>query len=243
MTVCALLCAMSFAFPTWAYNFAAAARGILHEAKMKDNQPKFARHLYDVVAQVTDNFTKNFTCNELKKYIDPMYLDYMAKHIAQTNENTYVAFVWPALVGYEKEIMRIFNTYCTVIYSKRIFLDERETSNLLAHISAKAPYAYQENKWFPRSLTRSNPLRVYLIECKPNGTSYRKMKKYLIKRFRGDKARINWFEKQYGKRAVQNLYTTTKCKWEIRGAIHLIYGIHVNDMHDETIAMAQLVFA
>lgn len=67
------------------------------------------------------------------------------------------------------------------------------------------------------------------------------MKKYLIKQFRNDKVRIQSWEHEYGKQAIHNLYVTTKCKWEIRVAVHLDYGIHINDMHDETILMAHLL--
>jgi len=223
-------------------HFADTAHDILHMFETKKIRSSFAKELHEEIARATNDFTECLTARELEKYVDTVYLDYMAAHIAKHNTNTYIALVWPVTVGHDAAIETIFNKYCNILYSKRILLDSQGAANFLAQIPTKQKHPTGVQLWFAKPQSNYNPMRVYLIECKENNTDYGQMKKYLTQIFSNKASVIDGFEKQYGKRAVQNLFVTTKCKHEIRNKVHLGHAMHVNDMHDETVFVADIVF-
>ena len=224
------------------YDFAKIAHPIADDFALKEIRSHFGNDLFEQVKRATDNFTNNVTFSELKKQVKPLYLDYMATRIIASNTNTFIALVWPVTVGQDEIIEAIFNKYCTIICYKRIMLNHQGSRNLLDQIPTKATHPTGVDLWFKKPFSDYNPMRVYLIECKENGADYNAMKEYLITIFSGNRAWINDFERNYGKRALQNLFVTTKCKREIRKAVKIEYAMHINDTHEETINVGNIVF-
>lgn len=121
-------------------------------------------------------------------------------------------------------------------------LDHQGAQNFLNQIPTKATHPTGVELWFKKPFSEHNPMRVYLIECKENSANYEDMKTYLVEVFSGNNEWVRNFEKSYGRRGIQNLYTTTKCKREIRRAVGIEYAMHINDDHDETVDMGDIVF-
>lgn len=239
LVLSSLCIAHSLAF---SYNFAQVAQQILQEFNAKNIRSDFAQELYEEISKASENFTKNLSFNELEQYVDRIYLDFMATEIIKRNKNTYIALVWPVTVEQDNLIDSIFNKYCTVLCSKRILLDKKGAQNFLAQIPGKASHPTGVDLWFQEPYIHYNPMRVYLLECKENTTDYNEMKNYLTTIFSGSKTYIDSFEKKHGKRAIKNLYVTTKCKREIREAVKIGYAMHINDSHDETVYLGNIVF-
>ncbi len=226
----------------FSYNFAGIANQILYTFETNKIRSNFGRELYAEIAKITNDFTENLTFEALEKYVDRSYLDYMSTEMIKNNSNTYVALIWPVTVGHDQTITRIFNKYCNIISSKRILLNDQGAKNFLAQIPSKASHPQGVDLWFQKPYSNYNPMRVYLLECKKNNTDYNQMKGYLTKIFNNNIAYIEQFERLYGKRAVENLYVTTKCKREIRETVKLGYAMHINDTHEETIHLGNIVF-
>jgi len=233
---------LSFNTKSYGYNLAKNAKTILKEFETSKIRSNFGKELYSEVKKVTSNFTKNLTFEYLEQYLDLHYLDFLAKTAAKNNPNTHIALVWPVTVNHDRLINKIFNKYCNIIYSKRILLNQKEARNLLSQIPDKAKHPQGVNLWFQEPYTSYNPMRVYLIECKKNNTDYKQMKIYLTKIFSNNENYINSFEKKYGEKAIENLYTITICKREIRKAVNLEYAMHIEDTHKETMSLANILF-
>ncbi len=231
-----------FFLPLSVYNFADIAHKILEDFNSKKIRSSFGKDLYEEIQRATNNFSTNLTFDSLKKYVDTLYLDYMATKIVESDSNTFIALIWPVTVGQDERIETIFNKYCDIICYKRIMLDHRGARNLLDHMPTKATHPTGLDLWFKKPFSDYNPLRVYLIRCKENSTDYNVMKSYLIKIFSGNKEWIDNLEKKYGKKAIQNLFVTTTCKREIRRAVNIGHAMHINDTHDETEMLGNIVF-
>lgn len=111
LIVCNFLCFV----PLAAYDFANIAHAVHYDFEVKKIRSSFGKNLFNEVQKATHNFTLNLTFSELKKYVDPVYLDYMAREIIKTNPNTYVALIWPVTVGQDEIIENILNKYCNII--------------------------------------------------------------------------------------------------------------------------------
>ncbi|GAB5411432.1 MAG: hypothetical protein ChlgKO_05460 [Chlamydiales bacterium] len=225
------------------YDFANIAKDILHKSKSERVRCDFAKELYAEIEKATDNFTKNLKFEELKqKNVTPSYLDYMATEIAASDKNTFLSVVWPVVLEQDKKINRIFNKYCNVICYKRVMMNEQSAKNFLAQIPSKATHPTGVQLWFEPPFRDYNPMRVYLIECKPTNVPLPKIRSYLTKIFSNSHTFIKQFEKKHGVRALQNLYTTTVCKREIRRAVRIDHALHVCDTNEETQEIANILF-
>ncbi len=237
-----ILLLLLFSAEVTSYNFAEISRQILNRFQIQNIRSDFGRNLYREISDATNSFTENFMFEDLEKRVSRFYLDYMAIEIIRSNPNTYIALVWPVTVGHDNQIKSIFSKYCNIICYKNILLNEQGAKNLLAQIPSKASHPQGVDLWFQKPYRDYNPMRVYLLECKENSTNYQAMKNYLVKVFSNSRSFVDNFEREFGKKAVQNLYVTTRCKREIRDAVKIGYAMHINDIHPETKLIGDIVF-
>ncbi len=224
------------------YEFANIAKSILQEYNTKNVKTNFAKDLYKEVSNATENFTNNLTCNQLEQLINQEYIDFMSKKITEQNTNVLIALVWPVTVGNDNLILKHFEKYFNVIRQKRILLDAKGAKNFLSQIPTKATHPTGVDLWFSLPYRNYNPMRIFLLECKPNNTNYNEMKRYLVRIFSNNQRYIDNFETNHGRRAIQNLYSSTVCKREIRQAVNIDYAMHICDDHHEAKELAKLVF-
>ena len=227
----------------YSYDFASVAKQIHHRYESERIRSNFAKNLYNKIKEVTDNFTRNLTFEELQqKNVNSLYLDYMATEIAASDKNVYTSVIWPVVLEQDEKINRIFNKYCNVICYKRVLMNERAARNFLNQIPAKATHQTGVELWFEPPYRDYNPMRVYLIECKSTNQNINIIRNYLTRIFNNNRDSINTFERKYGIRALQNLYTTTICKREIRKAVNIDHAMHISDTNDETLEIAKILF-
>ena len=233
----------SIATDLYGYNFANVAKQVLHRFETQQIRSNFGNELYAEIEHATNNFTNNLTFEELKrKNVNPIYLDYMTTEIAATNKNSYMLVIWPVTVEKDELINQILNKYCNVISYKRILMNQQAARNFLNQIPEKATHSTGVELWFALPYRNYNPMRVYLIECKPNDTNLEIIRNYLTGIFSNNRKHIKDFEQTHGTRALQNLYTTTICKREIRKAVHIDHALHICDTTEETLELAQMLF-
>lgn len=150
--------------------------------------------------------------NLAKKYLDAMALEYCT-----LKKNTYIVAIMPAALGLDREIESILNTYGTIVYEKKVMLNQRGALNFVLHAYRRDPWIgtwsnnfadarYKTNCSFPQDHRKKNPMRVFLIES-------------------------------------ESLEQVKACKKKIRALFGINnYSVHINDTHEETIDLARTLF-
>ncbi|PMO59956.1 hypothetical protein BCT06_13680 [Vibrio breoganii] len=96
-------------------------------------------------------------------------LDSAATKFAEYSNNTYLACVWPAAVGKDKEIQRILGR---VVYKKEINLNANGSKHIVSTAYRGESWLGDRNSGYSGSIGKtqycfpnSKPLRVYLFQC------------------------------------------------------------------------------
>lgn len=108
------------------------------------------------------------------KFLDTVYLDYMALTYCKLNPDTYMACVWPrAEEGAKRQEMEeVITSYSQIVYSKEVLFDYNGLRNFMIQVYGNEPWAGSYNNHFsgiygqldPCS-SKNNKLKIYILKC------------------------------------------------------------------------------
>lgn len=142
------------------------------------------------------------------------YLDAMALEYASLKKNTYIAHIFPIAKGQDDAVKKILDEYGVIVYEKKVFLHHNGPLNFIRLI-------YQGEPWI------GNASNNYAGARRDAKTRFSKEKHPM---------RVFLFE-------CKSLDLVRECKAKIRKLFDVgNFSIHINDTHDDTVKLAQVLF-
>ncbi len=131
-----------------------------------------------------------------------------------TDNNAFIAIIWPIAQGKETAIKKILNRYGKILYHKPFYFDKLSAYKILH-------YAHQH---IPNGQPHCGSLKEHVKWYFPKGTYKNQASIYLL-----------WFERSSDaiscKRTIRMLFPQLQYR-----------SIHINDYHAETIQLAKFFF-
>ncbi|MEL6555585.1 MAG: FkbM family methyltransferase, partial [Cyanobacteria bacterium J06621_11] len=163
--------------------------------------------------QVKEHTSKKYDYSYfLNKGMGVKYADYVAFQYCKLITNTYFAVVFPAAIGGEFEINKIFNEFATIVYEKEITLSRNGIFNLTHQI-------YRDESW-----------------CGDRGNDFRGLReKVELCFYENRKTRVFLIE-------ADNVEKIGEAKAEIRSFFGIgKHSIYISDTHEKSNHLAQLL--
>jgi len=187
-----------------------------HNGEVLDGSHRAAASLYykqSIKAVRVPDVSMNFNYEFfINKGLDLKYCDAIAYEYCKLKMNTFIVIVFPSAVGRDFEIDSILNKYGKVFYKKEILLNEKGARNLIINL-------YRNEKWLGN---RGNDFQGADAKVAPCFTH-------------NNPLRVFVFESD-------NMSSVINAKEEIRSLFSIgNHSVHINDSHDETIRLAQIL--
>ncbi|GHH98046.1 hypothetical protein [Neobacillus kokaensis] len=166
------------------------------------------------IKSVTLDVEHNYDYNCFrKKGLTDKWCDAIALEYCRLKKETYIAVVFPSAVGGDKEIKNILNEYGNIYYEKELYLTKQGSINLIKQL-------YLGEKWLGGWHNQFPGAKRKASSCfKHNGP-----------------IRVFVFE-------TDRYENTRSAKEKIRSLFNIgNHSIHINDVHEETVRLAQTLF-
>jgi hypothetical protein len=142
-------------------------------------------------------------------------------NFCKTNENSFIAIVWPNAQGFDNEIVDLFHEHGTVYGQKNVILSGTEIANVvrMAHRDV-----FMHKKQVLDIFEMDDYVAQHVRNYMPFAQNAQKCTRVFVVTFK-------------------DVDTQRKCKQHIRNLFNMGYlSIHINDTHDETVELAEYFF-
>ena len=187
-----------------------------HDNEALDGSHRSAASLYygrEMKAIRVPDVSANYNYNLfIDRGLDLKYCDAIAYEYCKLKANTYIVVVFPAAEGQNYEVEHILNKFGKVFYKKEVCLNKRGARNLIINL-------YKDEKWLGG---RENCFQGAEAKVAPCFTMDNPLRVYVFE--------------------CDDISSVISAKEEIRRLFDIgNNSVHINDSHDETIMLAQIL--